>query len=152
MVDNDATYEPNGAHTLERHGPQIPLRRTDPGAAAGSLEGRIYGDAPWNGPTNYSYKWFDTATMDAVINKHIRLKWESVRSDLATNGRYEAVFDAHSAVGEGFYNDGMFGFGPRNAVYHVTSWVTLTLELIPGMPPRWFVVRTFPTGGGPRPP
>ncbi|WP_203781756.1 hypothetical protein [Paractinoplanes rishiriensis] len=46
IAANDAAHEHLHAHTGERHGPDVPLRR-DPAVRDLTLEGRIYGDPRW---------------------------------------------------------------------------------------------------------
>jgi hypothetical protein len=146
--ENDNANRGNGAHTIERHGPEIPLRRTDAPAGNRTLEGRIYGDPPWPQRANWSYKWLDESVMNRAVNEHIRANWDLIRQSLAVDGTYEATFDTGNAVGEGFFNENIARPQPPNAVYHQTSNVTLTLRLIPGNPPTFFIVRAFPAGAG----
>lgn len=150
IAANDATYATAGAHTLDRHGPSIPLNRSGAPAGVGTLEGRIYGDAPWGHPENFSYRWSDESTMNRTVNNYIQANWEQIRSDLAldSDGVHRAVFDAGHVVGEGFYNSGQMGTGPRQAVYGKTSYVSVTIELVRGTPPSFFVVTAFPSGRG----
>lgn len=74
--------------------------------------------------------------------------WNQIRSDLVLNGNHEATFDAGHAVGEGYFNSGMMGTGPRQAVYHQTSQVKITIDFKPGNSPTFIIVRAFPKGGG----
>jgi hypothetical protein len=153
LAANDQAYGPpraHPAHTLERHGPTVPLRRAAaPGAR--TVEGRLFGDAPWGRDANFSYRWFTLRIAQDTINAYLRANWETIRSDLATKGEFNAMFDARRAVGEGFY-DANFGTpGPHAAprpVYHTTSIVSLTLRLVPGAPPRIYVETAFPFGRG----
>jgi hypothetical protein len=55
VARNDAEFGDEGAHTLDRHGPDIPLPR-DPNTK--TIEGRIFGDNPWR-RENSSFKWTD---------------------------------------------------------------------------------------------
>ncbi len=131
------------AHTMERHGPDIPLRRGDnPGGR--TIEGRIFGDTPWGGQSNASARWLSHSKLHQVVNNYIRGNWEAIRSDLALNGRHSNSFDAGSAVGEGFVNGGSFGQGPRTAVYARTSLVRITIVLDAGSPPSFHIITTFP--------
>lgn len=88
--------------------------------------------------------------MNRTVNDYIQRNWEQIRSDIVLNNtnRYEATFDAGRAVGEGFFNRGQGGIGPRQAMYHQTSLVTVTIELVPGNPPSFVVVRAYPSGSG----
>jgi hypothetical protein len=144
--ENDAAHGSNGAHTVERHGPDVPLRQGDAPPGDRTIEGRIYGDPPWGRPENWSYRWSDTSTMNRTVNDYIRANWENIRSDLALNGEHSATFDAGHRTGEGFYNEGMHGSGPRSAHYGQTSYATVRLRLIPGNPPSFMVVTAFPSG------
>ncbi|MDY7090332.1 MAG: hypothetical protein SYR96_35225 [Actinomycetota bacterium] len=144
LARNDDAFGAEGAHTVERHGPDVPLRR-DPNTR--TVEGRIYGDPPWPRPENRSYRWTDHTTMNREINRYVQENWETIRSDLAETGRHEGGFDANHRVGEGYYNKGMFGAGPRQVEYGATSLVTVRIKVAPGSdPPRPFIVTAFPSG------
>jgi hypothetical protein len=139
---NDATHA--RAHTLERHGPDVPLRRQN---AETTIEGRIYGDHGWARPENQSFKWDDPAVMTREINDYVQRNWETIRSDLATDGVHEGGYNAGRRVGEGFLNGGMYGSGPRQAKYTPTSLVRLRIRLVPGADPAApFLVSAFPAG------
>ncbi|MGW4351641.1 alpha/beta hydrolase [Nocardia sp. NPDC004582] len=144
--ENDAAYSAGGAHTIERHGPEVPLNRVDAPPGDRTIEGRIYGDQPWGPQQNWSYRWTDVSTMNRTINDYLRANWENIRTDLALNGEHSAIFDAGHSVGEGFYNQGMGGVGPRLAHYTQTSHAKVVLTLIPGTPPSFMVLTAFPSG------
>lgn len=151
IAANDAAHHSDGAHTLERHGPNVPVSITDAPAGQRTIEGRVYGDAPWPRAENYSYRWIDEATMNRTVNDYIRSNWNQIRSELvlSQNGQYDVTFDAGHLVGEGYYNGNQTVPGaPRQAVPHRTSFVTMTIELIPGNPPSFFIGRAFPAGRG----
>jgi hypothetical protein len=144
VANNDAIFQGDGAHTSVRHGPDIPLQR-DP--ATQTIEGRIHGDSPWPKAENFSHRWTDPSTMNRTINDYVRENWEDIRSNLATDGVHRAKFDAHHRVGEGYYNVGMHGAGPRQSRFSTTSFVSLTIRLVPGSdPPQPFIVTAFPSG------
>jgi hypothetical protein len=144
VANNDALFRGDGAHTSERHGPDVPLRRD---AASRTIEGRIYGDSPWTRMENFSHRWTDPSTMNRTINDYVRENWEDIRSNLATDGVHRVKFDAHHRVGEGYFNVGMHGAGPRQSRYSTTSFVSLTFRLVPGSdPPQPFIVTAFPSG------
>jgi hypothetical protein len=146
IVDNDAAYRANHAHTIERHGPDIPLSR-DPSTK--TIEGRIYGDAPWREPVSGSYRWTDSSTMNREVNRYIRENWPEIRDDLALDEFHEKLFDAGHHVGLGYHNKGMYGAGPRQAVYGVTSLVRIRIRVVPGSDPATpFIVSAFPAGLG----
>jgi hypothetical protein len=139
---NDAAH--SRAHTLERHGPAVPLRQ-QPGVQ--TIEGRIYGDHGWGRPENQSFKWDDPTVMTREINDYVRRNWESIRSDLAIDGVHEGRYDAGHRVGEGFLNGGMYGTSARRAEYTPTSLVRLRIRLAPGSDPAQpFLVSAFPAG------
>ncbi|MCU7729829.1 hypothetical protein ODJ79_39455 [Actinoplanes sp. KI2] len=144
IVANDAAYGAHGAHTDERHGPGVPLPR-DP--ARRTIEGRIYGDDPWGNPENWSFRWTDPSTMNRTVNDYVRNHWTEIRDDLALNGRHDASFNAGHRVGQGYYNDGMYGAGPRNSHYAETSFVKIRIRLLEGSdPPEPFILTSFPLG------
>jgi len=146
IASNDAAYRDHEAHTLDRHRPDMPLER-DP-AADQTVEGRIYGDRGWNDKSeNWSYKWDNPTVMNREINNYIRDNWEAIRSDLAVDGKHNASFDTHHRVGEGYYNNGMYGVGPRQAQYATTGYVKIRIRVVPGSDPAEpFILTAFPTG------
>lgn len=134
----------SAAHTLARHGHDVPLRR-NPNVR--TIEGRIYQDTGWDKAENQSFRWDDPLTMTREVNDYVRRNWESIRSDLALGGRHKGQFDAGHRIGEGFLNGGMYGTGPRQAHYMVTSLVRITINLVPNSDPaKAFVVSAFPAG------
>ncbi|MGH2370970.1 MAG: hypothetical protein ACRDI2_22560, partial [Chloroflexota bacterium] len=124
------------AHTIARHGPDVPLS---------DLEARIYGNPPWPRPENWSYRWDNVTTMNDVTNEYLQRNWDTIRTDLLTKGHHRVRFDAGRRVGRGYYNSGMYGAGQRQAEYDETSWVQIAIELAPGGDPRIFIPTTFPT-------
>jgi hypothetical protein len=148
IAANDAAYGGLGAHTEDRHGPNVPLQR-DPNPQSGNrtVEGRIYGDPPWPNAQNMSYRWTDPGTMNRTVNGYIRDNWDSIRSDLALDGEHVGRIVADNAVGQGYYNPGMYGAGPRSSTYSVTSLAKVRIKLVPGSdPPIPYIVTTFPSG------
>lgn len=142
IAANDAMFA--AAHTGDNHGPDIPLARS-PGQR--TIEGRIHGDPPWNGTENWSFKWTDPSTMNRTINDHVRQNWALIRDELALQGSYDASFDAQHRVGVGFYNEGMFGVGPRSSRYAETSFVKVRIRLDPGADPATpFILTAYPLG------
>ena len=133
------------AHTLERHGPDIPLAHI-PGVK--TIEGRVYGGHGWERRENQSFKWIDHTTMHNEINEYVRTNWETIRSDLAIgDSPHEAVINAGHRIGHGYYNSGMYGTGVRQAAYAETSWFKIRIRLTPGSdPPEPFIVSAFPAG------
>jgi hypothetical protein len=114
VAGNDAAHGGDGAHTLNRHSPDLPLRR-DP--TTKTIEGRICGDEGWSGTANRSFQWSDHTTMNRAVNAYVLQNWEAIRSDLSISQIHEGTFDAGHRVGRGFYNNGMYGAGPREARY-----------------------------------
>ena len=144
VVENDAMHRNDGAHTDARHGPGIPLQRD---TSIKTIEGRIYGDTGWDRPENWSYRWTDPTTMHRTINDYVAGNWERVRSDLALDDVHVARFDAGHRVGEGYYNSGMYGVGPRDSRYAETSFVRIRIELVPDSDPaKPFILTAFPSG------
>ena len=142
--NNDAVHGADGAHTIDRHGSNIPLRR-DPNAK--TIEGRIYGDHGWERPDNWSLRWTDPTTMNREINNYVRRNWEEIRTNLAFDGSHTGAFDAGHRVGDGFFNNGMYGARPRQAQYTAASLVRISIDLVPGSdPPQAFIVTAFPAG------
>ena len=154
MSENDSAYA--DAHTLERHGPDIPLERGSAPTGDRTIEGRIYGDEPWrtpgppppDKPENFSYKWKDASTMNRTVNDYLQNNWEQVRSDLAVSGRHQATFNTESAVGEGYSNSSAGTSNPPNAVYGQTSMVTTVIKAVPGDPSAIKIITAYPNGRG----
>ena len=112
-----------------------------------TIAGRLYPPPnQWGPQANQSYQWTSIQLINETVNTRLRARWEEVRSALAVNGRFEDTYDSGGLVGRGFINAGALGLGPVRPAPHATSWVTLTLELIQGAPPRFYIVRAFPTG------
>ncbi|MFD4461783.1 putative T7SS-secreted protein [Nocardia sp. NPDC058480] len=146
MAANDANHVADGAHSLERHGPDVPLNRGDAPQGDRTIEGRIFGDPPWGNQQNWSYRWLDRETMNSTVNDYLRANWDAIRSDLALDGRHRAVFDAGRPTGLGFYNEGMYSPGPRSAHLHHARNAAVVFELIPGSPPSFMVITAYPAG------
>lgn len=143
---NDDAYGDEGAHTIDRHGPQLPLPR-QPGVK--TVEGRIYGETGWGRTESKSYKWTDPSTMNREVNRYVRENWQTIRDDLAFDGFHENLFDAGHRVGQGYYNKGMYGAGPRQAEYGETSLVRVRIRVVEGSDPAVpFIVSAFPAGLG----
>ncbi|GIF21329.1 hypothetical protein BJ973_005223 [Actinoplanes tereljensis] len=146
LAANDQAHQGHNAHTLDNHGPDALLRR-DPSQQ--TIEGRIHNDTGWGKAANGSFKWIDHTTMHRAINKYVRENWEQIRNNLAIDGEHSDVFSAGHAIGEGFVNKGMYGAGPREAQYSVTSTVRILIRVAPGTdPPEPFILTTFPSGLG----
>lgn len=144
MRAHDTANAADGAHTIERHGPDIPLRRADAPPGARTIEGRMYGDPPWGGDTNFSARWMSEDLMNQTVNRFLRQNWETIRSDLAQNGRFETTFRADGIIGEGFWNRNFGRPGPTDPVYIRTNLVKITIEYAPGKVPPFNIIRTFP--------
>jgi hypothetical protein len=143
--DNDAANP--DAHTLERHGPQIPL---DAPSGVASLKSRVKGEAPWPKKENFSYRWINESIMNRVVNDYLRDNWTKIRSELALNKEYRKTFKSDGgAVGEGFYNK---NYGMKKdplPVYSQTNIVTIFLKLTTDRgPPEIRVITAFPNGRG----
>jgi hypothetical protein len=132
-------FGPNGG----RHDPGIPLERTAAPPGDATIEGRIYGDAPWTRPENSSFKWFDDPTLNNAVNDYIQANWELIRNDLALDGAHNNFVRTGNAVGEGYINENMNGAGPRLARYMVTSNFRITI-LPKATAPYFYVITTFP--------
>jgi hypothetical protein len=144
IAANDATHSNHGAHTEDRHGPGIPLAR-DPSQR--TIEGRIYGDQPWGKPENWSYRWSDPSTMNRTVNDYVQRNWDRIRDDLALLGGHDGSFDAGHRVGQGYYNEGMYGAGQSQAHYTETSFVKIRIRVVPGSdPPEPYILTAFPLG------
>ena len=156
---DDGTHRGRGAHTVDRHGADIPLEM--PRDAAGNrlpvptgvktIEGRIFGDTGWGRAENNSFRWKSDGIMNRTVNEFIRANWTRIKEALAERGEHSENFNAEGgAVGEGFFDPNQTLPGPRptEAVFMETSLVRITIRLIPGPPPDFFIVTTFPNALG----
>lgn len=131
------------AHTTAKHGAGVPLRREDAGPGERSIEGRIYGDRPWDRRENTSSRWLSEEVMKSTVEEHVRQHWGEIVERLATGQSCKTTFDAGHPVGEGFINANRGTSGPRQAVYGQTDDVTLIIDIDPttGEP---YVVTAYP--------
>ncbi|WP_213002801.1 hypothetical protein [Winogradskya consettensis] len=148
VAANDAAHGGYGpgdaAHTVDRHGADIPLAR-DPNGK--TIEGRIYNDTGWPKKENWSYRWDDPVTMNREVNNYVRANWETIRSNLAIDGAHSASFDAGHRVGEGYYNANMGQHAPPDAHRAATSFVKVVIKVVPGSdPPQPYLITAYPTG------
>jgi hypothetical protein len=144
ITDNDGRG--GGAHTLERHGADMPLKRTDAPAGQRTVEGRIFGDPPWPNRQNFSLKWLSDSIMDRAVRWALENHWNQIRAALAKGEDFAENFNYPQAVGEGFYNAGT-NTAPR-AVYMKTSLFRLTIVTDSSAPRGIKVITTFPNGRG----
>jgi hypothetical protein len=87
--------------------------------------------------------------MNIEVNRYVRENWTAIRDDLAFDGFHDGIADAGHRIGEGYYNKGMFGAGPRAAAYQETSVFRVRIRIVEGSdPPMPFVVSAFPAGLG----
>ncbi|MCM4080435.1 hypothetical protein [Paractinoplanes hotanensis] len=143
---NDEAHAGGGAHTVAKHGPQLPLPR-EPGVQ--TVEGRIYGETGWGKEASKSYRWTDAGTMNREVNRYVRENWPAIRNDLAFDEFHEGLSDAGHRIGQGYYNKGMFGAGPREAEYGETSLFRVRIRVVAGTDPAVpFIVTAFPAGLG----
>jgi len=152
MAANDAANSPH-AHTGRRHGSQIAMERSldANGQPDGTrtIEGRIYGDPPWNtdgGKQNFSAKWLSEDVLNQTVNRYLRNNWEQIRSDLAVSGEHANSFDAGQVIGKGYFNKnyGQPG-GPVSQGPAPTSMVFIAIKFVPGNPPSFYIITTYPT-------
>ena len=73
-----------------------------------TLSGRILGDAPWQRPTNYSYKWADHDAINLVVNYYMQREWKYIQAQLLVDGIAEFTVKVDVPGGdhpwEGFWN------------------------------------------------
>ncbi|MEV6600157.1 hypothetical protein AB0M36_25410 [Actinoplanes sp. NPDC051346] len=144
LTANDDAYRDRGAHTIDRHGPDIPLRR-DPRTK--TIEGRIYGDLPWAASVTRSYQWLDLSTINREVDAYVRLNWETIRADLALGHLHKGDYDAGYRIGRGYFNSGMYGTGPRRARYGETTRFNVLIRLAPGLVTATpFILSAYPWG------
>ena len=103
---------------------------------AATIEGRIFGEPPWNRRVNYSYRWQSNDELNDVVNEAIRARWADIKLHLAFNGIFEETFDAGRTVGQGFVNANAEAGGPPRSLRTPTNHVRLILAFAP--PPDGF--------------
>jgi len=103
---------------------------------AATIEGRIFGEPPWNRRVNYSYRWQSNDELNDVVNDAIRARWADIKLHLAFNGIFEETFDAGRNVGQGFVNANAESGGPPRSLLTPTNHVRLILAFAP--PPHGF--------------
>ncbi len=114
-----------------------------------TVEGRIYSETGWDKAASKSYKWTDVGTMNREVNRYVRENWQAIRDDLAIDQFHEGLSDAGHRVGQGYYNKGMYGAGPRQAEYGETSLFRVRIRVVEGSDPAVpFIVSAFPAGLG----
>ena len=93
MVANDAANASRRAHGISSHGAQIPMERALDAAGkpdgTRTVEGRIFGDRPWDtesGQQNKSFKWKTLDLMNETVNRYLQRNWAKIREDLALLG------------------------------------------------------------------
>ncbi|MFF5082393.1 hypothetical protein ACFY36_35550 [Actinoplanes sp. NPDC000266] len=144
IAENEAAHR--RAHTLDHHGPDIPLQRH---LGPKTVEGRIYGDGEWNDAVNASLRWTDPSTMHREINGYIQQNWSRIRDDLALEESHDGLFNAGHRIGEGYYNNGMYGVGPRQAEYITTSLVRIRIKLVKDADPAQpYLLTAYPAALG----
>lgn len=142
LIRNDADHGHRGAHTLERHGPAISLRRQ---AGAKTIEGRVHGDPPWRTMVTRSYQWTDLRTLNCAVNAYVRQNWTAIRKGLASRHGHDGVSDAGCRVGRGYDGSGVPVTESRQARYREVSQFKVCLRLVPNAdPPVPFILSTFP--------
>jgi hypothetical protein len=142
LTRHDAEYRNRGAHTLDRHGPDIPLRRI---AGVKTIEGRIYGDPPWRCKMMRSYQWMDLPTLNHEVNTYVRQHWTVIRINLASRHRHDGVADADRLVGRGYDSSGVPGSGPGRARYREVSQFKVCIRLMPNTHTAVpFILSAFP--------
>lgn len=145
LASNDAQFGYAGAHTLDRHGPNIPLSSSNP--AARTIESRVVDGrgTGWGTTQNFSYRWVSESTANEIIDKHVVENWDVIRESLVQRGSYAATFDAGRLAGEGFYNQNAYVGGTRVAVPDQTSHVTVVIRLDPITQTIPYIHTSFPT-------
>jgi hypothetical protein len=146
-----ATQEGPG-HTLERHGPDIPLEREldANGNPTGTrtIEGRIYGDPDWPMRANKSSRWSSMLRLNQVVNRYLRANWEAIRGDLIRRAEHENTFDAGGPVGDSYINT-RFGqpggaANPEPALIPNVGRVTIVIRYDPGATPPFHIHTVYP--------
>jgi hypothetical protein len=142
------------AHTVGtgndgRHGPAIPLdRQLDAiGIPNGiqTIEGRIYGDAPWSEAANQSSRWESILAINRTINKYLKQNWDIIRSDLAMYDKHTGYVDAGEEIGSCFRNQNKGTPNPPIAIGPIPSkHVRVTFLLNPSNPPSYYAITSFP--------
>jgi hypothetical protein len=138
-----------GTGTDGRHAPTIPLDRQldasgNPNGVQ-TIEGRIYGDAPWREAANQSSRWESILAINRTINKYLKQNWDLIRSDLAMHDKHIGYLDAGEEIGSCFKNQSIRTPNPPIAIGPIPSkYARVTFLLDPGNPRSFFVITSFP--------
>lgn len=141
LINEDPINHGINAHTIDRHGTSIPLRR-DPNIK--TIEGRLFGDTGWHKAEPNSLKWKSDSAMNNAVNSYIENNWAKIKEDLAFNGRHTGAFDMKQSIGEGFINTTPGNTVP-SSTYVQTSYGKIIIKLKPGNPPDFGVITTYPS-------
>jgi hypothetical protein len=147
MVDQEGP-----GHTLERHGPDIPLdRQLDANGAPNgtrTIEGRVYGDPDWPARANRSSRWSSMLRLNQVVNRYLRANWEAIRNDLIRRAEHENTFDAGGPVGDSYVNTraGQPGgtANPNPVLIPNVERVTIVIRYDPGGNPPFHIHTVYP--------
>lgn len=147
MIANDRTFA--DAHTIERHGWHIELKRLldSVGKPTGTrtIEGRLYGDPPWRRRGEFSARWLNEDVLNQTVNRYVQNNWEAIRMELAHRRGYEGVFGT-ATIGAGYYNDTNRGGTDANPIPREwrPSMTRITIKVDPADVSRFYVVSAFP--------
>ncbi|RKG68420.1 hypothetical protein D7V80_12380 [Corallococcus sp. CA054B] len=144
---NDAAHgAAHNAHTIDRHGAQLPYSSAGQPPGTRSIQSRVTTGDGWGKIENNSFQWSSDATMDATINKFVADNWNTIKTDLAMYGYSDHLNIAAppgTTVGKGF-TASVDSAGNRTAVPANANSYNLRLRLIDGTPPQVMVLTAFP--------
>lgn len=135
------------AHTLDRHGPRIPLERIP---NRKTIEGRLWGDAGWARKGNKSFRWKSLGMANRLLTQHVKSNWKAVNRQLKASARYSTTVSAGTTVGEGFINVRPLGVAGRAEMDPIAQAYTanqfrITLLVVNrGSGKDWYVETAFP--------
>ncbi|NOJ96007.1 hypothetical protein HMI51_24115, partial [Corallococcus coralloides] len=137
----------HNAHTVDRHGAQLPYSSAGTPPGTRSIESRVTTGDGWNKTEPLSFQWDSDATMNATINKYVADNWGRIRTELALEGvsdNLDIPVPAGTSVGRGFKGVEDPVTGNMRAVPLNATHYNIRLRVIDGAPPQVVVLTAFP--------
>ncbi|RKH51723.1 hypothetical protein D7Y23_09415, partial [Corallococcus sp. AB050B] len=148
VAANDVAHgSAHNAHTLDRHGAQLPYTSAGQPPGTRTIESRVTTGDGWGSVETNSFQWNSDAQMDATINQYVKDNWSSIKDKLMMQGYADELnipAPPGTTVGRGFtqVKDPVTG-AVRAAPANATTY-NIKLRLVDGVPPQVVVLTAFP--------
>ncbi|WP_375757223.1 annexin [Corallococcus exercitus] len=147
VAANDLAHgSAHNAHTMDRHGAQLPYSSAGQPPGTRSIESRVTTGDGWGGVETNSFQWNSDAQMNATINQYIQDNWPSIKDKLMLQGFADEVnipAPPGTTVGRGF-TAGVDSAGNPTAIPANATTYNIKLRLVDGVPPQVVVLTAFP--------